>query len=115
MSTERTGTDAPGIAEIEPEPEPETGSWTSKLYGHANSQAAWPFGALVAIVTVFTIATSGVFFSVTNIRNIAVDASVLLVLSVGMTYVVITAGMLSRANGADADGEVAAAQARGPE
>ena len=48
---------------------------------------------LVAIVVVFAILQPGEFATVNNLRNVATDASILLVLGVGMTFVIITAGI----------------------
>jgi ribose transport system permease protein len=46
----------------------------------------------VALLVAFTILDGTTFASVTNLRNIALAASVTLVLSVGITYVIIAAG-----------------------
>jgi ribose transport system permease protein len=51
------------------------------------------FGALIAMVAVFGILEPSAFLSIGNLRNIATDASVLLVLSIGMTYVIATSGI----------------------
>jgi ribose transport system permease protein len=51
------------------------------------------FLILVGLVVAFSAASFDDFLSVTNLRNIAVDASILLVLSVGQTFVIITAGV----------------------
>ena len=48
---------------------------------------------LVAMVVVFSLLEPEAFATVNNIRNIAVNAAILLVISVGMTYVIITAGI----------------------
>jgi ribose transport system permease protein len=45
------------------------------------------------IVAVFAILRFDSFFSVFNLRNIMIDASSLLVIAVGMTYVIITSGI----------------------
>jgi ribose transport system permease protein len=58
----------------------------------ANS-TVWILTILIGIVVVFSIMQTADFASSTNIRNIATDASVLLILSVGATYVIITAGI----------------------
>ena len=47
---------------------------------------------LVLLVVFFTVLRPNTFMSVFNIRNILLDASVLLILSVGMTYVMIAGG-----------------------
>ncbi|MDQ3658386.1 MAG: ABC transporter permease [Actinomycetota bacterium] len=51
------------------------------------------FGILVGLVVVFTIINGTAFFNPENFVNITVDASVLLLLAVGMTFVIITAGI----------------------
>jgi len=48
---------------------------------------------LVALIAIFAIIEPASFFDVPNARNIATDAAVLLVLAVGSTYVIITAGI----------------------
>jgi len=53
----------------------------------------WTFVILVALVAFFTIAAPGKFFTTYDITQIAVNASIYLVLGVGMTFVIITAGI----------------------
>jgi ribose transport system permease protein len=48
---------------------------------------------LVGLIVVFSALKFNEFFSVSNARNIATDAAVLLVLATGLTYVIITAGI----------------------
>jgi ribose transport system permease protein len=48
---------------------------------------------LVGIVLVFSILQFEQFATVSNLRNLATDVSVLLVLAVGMTFVIVTAGI----------------------
>jgi ribose transport system permease protein len=48
---------------------------------------------LIALIVVFSVLQFNEFATVSNLRNIATDAAVLLVLAVGMTYVIITAGI----------------------
>jgi ribose transport system permease protein len=48
---------------------------------------------LVALIVVFTAINPTDFLDVANIRNIATDASVLLIMATGMTYVIVTAGI----------------------
>ena len=50
-------------------------------------------GALLAMIVVFTLMRPSAFSTVPNARNIATDSSVLLILGVGMTFVIITAGI----------------------
>jgi ribose transport system permease protein len=48
---------------------------------------------LVGIVLIFSLLQFNEFATVSNLRNVATDVSVLLVLAVGMTFVIITAGI----------------------
>lgn len=48
---------------------------------------------LVGLIVVFSLLSFEEFFAVANARNIATDAAVLLVLAVGATYVIVTAGI----------------------
>jgi ribose transport system permease protein len=48
---------------------------------------------LIAILVVFSILQFSSFATVNNLRNVATDASILLVIAVGMTFVIITAGI----------------------
>jgi ribose transport system permease protein len=48
---------------------------------------------LVGIVAIFSLLQFNEFATVSNLRNVATDVSVLLVLAVGMTFVIITAGI----------------------
>lgn len=53
----------------------------------------WIFFILIGIVAFFAIARFEQFATEANLRNVAVDASILLVLAVGQTFVIITAGI----------------------
>jgi ribose transport system permease protein len=48
---------------------------------------------LVGLIVVFSVLRFEEFFAVSNARNIATDAAVLLVIAVGLTFVIITAGI----------------------
>jgi ribose transport system permease protein len=48
---------------------------------------------LVGILVVFSILAPGDFTRVSNFRNIATDAAILCILAVGMTFVIVTAGI----------------------
>jgi ribose transport system permease protein len=50
-------------------------------------------GVLVALIAIFAIARPQAFATVPNLRNVATDASTLLVVAVGMTFVIITSGI----------------------
>lgn len=49
--------------------------------------------SLLVIVLVFVVLAPTAFLSGINLRNMAVEASIMLILSVGMTYVIVTAGI----------------------
>lgn len=69
-----------------------SGLWdVLRRLGSANE--AWTFGILVALVLFFTIAAPGKFFTQYDLTQIATNAAIYLVLGVGMTYVIITAGI----------------------
>lgn len=57
------------------------------------SGTIWILAALVVLLAVFTVLAPTSFASAYNIRNLLIDASILLVLGVGMTFVIITAGI----------------------
>ncbi len=58
-----------------------------------NSSSFWLVAILVVLIAVFLIAAPTSFGSLTNVRNIALDASGLLLISIGMTFVIITGGI----------------------
>jgi ribose/xylose/arabinose/galactoside ABC-type transport system permease subunit len=68
---------------------PEVTGWRRLLA----SSTVWILTILIGIIVVFSILQTADFASSSNIRNIATDASVLLILSVGATYVIVTAGI----------------------
>ena len=57
-----------------------------------NSSPAYMFAALIVIFAVFTALSPHAFASKANVQNVITDASVLLVMAVGMTYVMVAAG-----------------------
>jgi ribose transport system permease protein len=59
----------------------------------SSSSSLWIFLALVLIVVVFALLKPSAFLGSFNIKAIFVNASVVLTLSVGMTFVIITAGI----------------------
>jgi ribose transport system permease protein len=61
--------------------------WGARLGG------GWIFILLVALIAVFTLLAPAQFATPYNISTLAVDAAILLVLAVGQTYVIITAGI----------------------
>jgi ribose transport system permease protein len=96
------------VRDTGPERDPPTGAADSSASSSAPSPSAmsrfraqlfsstsplWIFLALVAIVVVFGILKPSSFLSSFDIKTIFVNAAVALMLSVGMTYVIITAGI----------------------
>lgn len=77
--------------------DPETTPDQEQAAGRARSLAALSsvliLGILTFLIVVFTILNGTAFLNFGNFVNIAVDASVLLLLAVGMTFVIITAGI----------------------
>lgn len=79
---------SPGVEDLDEEPLPPT-RW-QLIVGNST---VWIFVILLLIVVVFTAYEPNAFPTVANFRNIATDASVLLILAVGETFVIITAGI----------------------
>jgi ribose transport system permease protein len=71
---------------LEEEREP----WWQRLVTGSSTSIAL---ILVGLIVVFSLLKPEEFFDVNNARNIATDAAVLLVLAVGLTYIIITAGI----------------------
>jgi len=59
----------------------------------SSSSSLWIFLALIAIIAVFSVLKPSAFLGSYNIKTIFINASVALTLSVGMTFVIITAGI----------------------
>jgi ribose transport system permease protein len=57
------------------------------------SNTLWIFGVLVAISAVFTVMNPAAFATPFEVRSVATNASMLLVVSVGMTFVIVTGGI----------------------
>ncbi len=74
--------------DLDDEPRPPT-RWQLIL----GNSTVWIFAILILIVVGFTAYEPNAFPTVSNFRNIATDASVLLILAVGETFVIITAGI----------------------
>jgi ribose transport system permease protein len=64
--------------------------WLQRL---VEAQTLWIFLVLCGIVAVFWILRPNEFGTIDNFRNMAVDASGLLLIAVGMTFVIITGGI----------------------
>jgi ribose transport system permease protein len=85
MSTEITTPEPPAT-----EPSGRRPSWWQRLA----TASSTPIGLiLVGLIVVFGVLEYENFVSVSNARNITTDAAVLLVLAVGSTFVIITAGI----------------------
>jgi ribose transport system permease protein len=71
-------------------PAPEESRWAtwSKWLG-----GGWIFLLLIALIMVFTVLRPAQFATAFNLSTLAVDAAILLVLAVGQTYVIVTAGI----------------------
>ncbi|TDO50524.1 ribose transport system permease protein [Kribbella sp. VKM Ac-2527] len=65
----------------------------SKIHAGELSSATWVTAALFLILALFIIMNPAEFGTASNLSNIALDASILLVLAVGGTYVLITGGV----------------------
>ncbi len=74
---------------VDPSAEPSQPAWRQLLTGSSTSI----FFVLIGMIAVFSILQFEQFFTVSNARNIATDAAVLLVVATGLTYVIITAGI----------------------
>ena len=72
-----------------PETEPDAPLWQRLLGGSEISIAL----ILLGLILVFSALKPAEFFDISNARNIATDAAVLLVLATGLTYIIITAGI----------------------
>ena len=83
----------PGQAPEDQQSVPDAPSQDSYLKRLANLQSVWILGVLVVIVVLFTIAAGGKFFSTSNFSLISQNIAVWAVLGVGMTFVIVTAGI----------------------
>ena len=63
------------------------------LWRLAGATSTWIFLVLVVIIAVFSTLNFEAFASVFNLRNIMIDASSLLIVAMGMTFVIITSGI----------------------
>ncbi|MGH2661136.1 MAG: ABC transporter permease [Actinomycetota bacterium] len=79
-------------AELVPPPE-EAEPPRTALATLTAATSTWIFLVLVVIIAVFSILDFDSFASVFNLRNIMIDASSLLIIAVGMTFVIITSGI----------------------
>jgi ribose transport system permease protein len=65
----------------------------TRLVRLAAATSTWIFLVLLVIIAVFSVLNLDAFASVFNLRNIMIDASSLLIVAVGMTFVIITGGI----------------------
>lgn len=80
------------IQNPEPEELPEL-SFRDQIKERFDFAWTYIFVVLVALIVIFTIWHGRQFFDRTNFRNIALDSSQLMLLAIGMTFVIITAGI----------------------
>jgi ribose transport system permease protein len=64
--------------------------WRQRL---VEVQSLWIISALAVMVVVFAVMRPGEFLTSFNVRNLGADAAVLLVLALGQTFVIVTAGI----------------------
>lgn len=82
------------VETAEPVPAPEEAEQgRTGLAGLIAATSTWIFLVLVVIIAVFSLLDFDSFASVFNLRNIMIDASSLLIIAVGMTFVIITSGI----------------------
>jgi ribose transport system permease protein len=72
---------------------PEETTPPPRLSRMATATSSWIFLVLLVIVGIFSALDFDSFASVFNLRNIMIDASALVIIAVGMTFVIITAGI----------------------
>jgi ribose transport system permease protein len=90
--SDATTTDAPQHDPQEAEAD-DAGRRPTLLARFAQNSTLRTLGILVAILVVFSILEPGDFTRISNFRNIATDAAILCILGVGMTFVIVTAGI----------------------
>jgi ribose transport system permease protein len=83
----------PGQAPEDQQSVPDNPPPDSYLKRLANLQSVWILGVLVIIVVLFSIAAGGKFLSTSNFSLISQNIAVWAVLGVGMTFVIVTAGI----------------------
>jgi ribose transport system permease protein len=88
--TEQLPIDSPAVAE----PAASPGLLLGRVVGRCVAfQPTWILLSLVVMIVVFSVMRPSEFLTTFNITSLAVDASVLLVLSIGQTFVIISAGI----------------------
>lgn len=91
--TDAEGAPVREAVEAPPEPELEGIEERRTLWQRIAARNIWIFVILLGIIVAFSMVRFEQFATEANLRNIAVGASVLLVLAVGQTFVIITAGI----------------------
>lgn len=86
-------TDAPQHDPQEPHEVEEVHEQSSLLARFAQNSTLRTLAILLGIVVIFSIFAFGDFTRISNFRNIATDAAILCILGVGMTFVIVTAGI----------------------
>jgi len=66
---------------------------TTRLQRLATGSTTWIILILAGMILAFSLLEPDSFATVNNTRNIATNAAILLVIAVGMTFVIITAGI----------------------
>jgi ribose transport system permease protein len=66
---------------------------TTRLQRLATGSTTWIILILAGMIVVFSVLEPDAFSTVNNARNLATNAAILLVVAVGMTFVIITAGI----------------------
>jgi ribose transport system permease protein len=82
-----TVTEEPDVPDLQEE---ERAPWWQRVAAGSSTQIGV---ILIGLIVVFAVLKPEEFFTIPNGRNIATDAAVLLVLAVGATYVIVTAGI----------------------
>lgn len=66
---------------------------TGQIPALLRSNTVWTLAVLVALFVLFAVLKPAEFATTFNVRNVATDSAILLVLAVGMTFVIVTAGI----------------------
>jgi ribose transport system permease protein len=98
MRSVAQGVDDAGTGGLPPDDQ-STGTRTAAWRRVAGSQPAVLFLVLAALIIFFALARPAGFPTFANLRNVATDAAVLLVLATGSTFVILTAGIDLSING----------------
>lgn len=89
----KTGTSTSDREQESPEKTDKASKARAALRRLTGSASTGTLGLLLIIVLLFTFLAGDRFFTVFNLRNIAIDTSGLLIIAVGMTFVIIVAGI----------------------